>query len=395
MKKIKCILSILLVSCFIMSSCQKLDEPEMFIPTIETGGTEQIKATSATIFGNIEHTSGVGYEFVVSTSATMNDSTVYTVYDTEWEKGRAMKKLSGLSPNTVYYYVFCATDYHYKIRGEVKSFTTKQGLTIKKIILDSEEGGEELGSERSFGTFLVEEIDEIYNKYGNMNTSYNQVLNQWSFKAQNITLTNQKLKLFAYSPYSNDVPVWSFHSVNVVPKTMNDFLYGSSEILTQDNTEASIHVKRALARVVLSITKNANSSFKSEIRKVSFTSDTSGKLYTSGSIDLTTGEWSDLRYDSKNGANSYGSAFYPNAEEAKVIEFGMIPTSFGEKEAYVCFNRIDEYPYVLSISLPASEWKAGYQYTYSISLGDSGISITDVTIEEWINNDGGDITVND
>ena len=73
----------------------------------------------------------------------------------------------------------------------------------------------------------------------------------------------------------------------------------------------------------------------------------------------------------------------------------MIPTSFGEKEAYVCFNRIDEYPYVLSISLPASEWKAGYQYTYSIALGDSGISITDVTIEEWINNDGGDITVND
>jgi len=388
MKKIRYILMMALGICAMLTGCQELDEPYNNIPTVQTGDATEVTATSATLTAIVsEGTANGEVIFQVSASQDMSDA---------YESGNML--LRDLTPGTTYYYIAMmrSFDGKYEVKGEMKSFTTLQGLTIKKIILDSEEGSEELGSERSFGTFLVEEIDEIYNSCGNMNTAYNKELNQWSFKAQNITLANQKLKLYAYSPYSKDVPIWSFHSVNVVPKTMSDFLYGSSEVLTQDNLEATIHMKRALARIILSITKNANSSFKSEIRNVALKNyNAFKKLYTSGSIDLTTGEWNNLVYDSENGANSYGSAFYPNAEEAKVIEFGMIPTSFGEKEAYVSFNRIDEYPYVLSTSLPASEWKAGYQYTYSIALGDSGISITDVTIEEWINNDSGDITVND
>ena len=41
------------------------------------------------------------------------------------------------------------------------------------------------------------------------------------------------------------------------------------------------------------------------------------------------------------------------------------------------------------------DWKAGQTYEYEILLEESSITIGDVVIREWENNEGGDITVND
>ena len=68
----------------------------------------------------------------------------------------------------------------------------------------------------------------------------------------------------------------------------------------------------------------------------------------------------------------------------------VIPTSFAENE--VIFNL--NWGSVGSIALPTEKWEAGKHYDYPLEITKTGLKLGEVKVEEWENNNGGSIIIN-
>ena len=398
MKNMRYILGIMLGVCLLVSGCQNMTEPERSIPTIETKDVINVTSTQATFGYKIEDMF-LGYHryyILLSTSPDMSNAEEYHLYNIN-----EYMSVNNLTPETTYYYVACASDDITEIRGEVKSFTTLLGFSINSISLVSWDGEEstpfKYDGTGSVSIALTEKSNGDISIWKNFRLVYNDQTNMWGFENQTsgIKLGTTPITAYAYYPNNNHTKYSNLKLTVVTDYTNYDYLYGCSEELTQSHSEANIKLKHALARVILSVTKKSNSSYNKEVLRFTLWGDKN--IYSSGILDITTGEITNLTYNSKDGAHTDYTEFVPSSE-ATQIEMFAIPTSFKEKEAFFNYIEREVGNYsgkIQSVYLPASEWKAGYQYTYPIIIGDTDVTIGDVIVEEWNNNNAGDITVND
>lgn len=122
----------LLISILIsigFAGCQQLEDKAANIPIVKTCEAENITASTATIYGEVESLNAIYcfYYFLISEDSIFPDDNCMKFYLEKYEPGpssRIRAELDELTPGTTYYYVMCATDGVADVRGDVMSFTT-------------------------------------------------------------------------------------------------------------------------------------------------------------------------------------------------------------------------------------------------------------------------------
>ena len=113
-------------------------------------------------------------------------------------------------------------------------------------------------------------------------------------------------------------------------------------------------------------------------------------LPTGADLDIATGEFGNRSY--MEDGNFRQTNITPT-DEASQAFMNLIPSEFGEKTVSLLLSTSEGHS--IKVDFPASNWEAGKVYEYPVTIDDAVITIGDVTIREWENNEGGDITVND
>ncbi|WP_300703496.1 fibronectin type III domain-containing protein [Bacteroides sp.] len=116
----------LLLLCF--SGCSKDSTPENEMPTLTTGEATAISRKTATIFGTISVPEGSEVKncgFLYSTVSSLPEADTKTVAITlQGVSGTYTTTLTGLVPNTKYYYCLYANSGYTTTRSSVREFTT-------------------------------------------------------------------------------------------------------------------------------------------------------------------------------------------------------------------------------------------------------------------------------
>lgn len=385
MKKIQSILVIALGVCVMLTSCQELDTPINNIPTIETGEATEITATSALLsFKSENGKADCSLVYILSTSPDMND-----VWESE------SNYIKDLIPNTTYYYMAAlrsTTDgKNNEVRGEVKSFTTLSSIRLISVTSTSWDGSQEEYNPDMLGTYLFYTASpSIYQGHGNMYVEKNVIDGKIGWKLpQEIFPASTNLKMCAYFPYQKGnseeymIPFGTY-------KYDEDVLWGTSDTLNEQTPDASIQMQHTMARVIFSITGTANVLETTIITDFMLANrnEASG-IPTYGYLNIYTGNFENFTYELPI---TRSTNFHPT-DVAKDIEVLMFPAEFSNEAALLTLKT--ENGHELSVNLPQARWEAGHQYTYPITYDEAHITIGNVVVEDWNNNKGGDITIND
>ena len=206
---------------------------------------------------------------------------------------------------------------------------------------------------------------------------------------------NETRRLFAYYPWLDDITdVTKIH----LYANKYDFVYGSSEDLSETNPNAHIAMNHAMAKVTFEIKKSTDSNLNFTVGAVnlrnSWYHDVNAILFD-GYFNLLTGKMSE-------GDASYGhDGLFINelnlelsATEVQTVDFYIIPTSFEDNDAMLFLYSKDSWSNSFLSGLGGATWSAGNHYTYPVTITPVGMQIGAVRVEEWQNNEGGSIIIN-
>lgn len=383
-------LLLMFFTCLILNSCQDVEEPVNNVPTVITDTVKDYSGRSAYLSGSIS-SKAKGY-FLISTSEDFTDARKIEAYAKD--ENYFYAGVEDLTPGTTYYYVLCATDGRSEVRGQVQSFKTTAYLSIESVTMGQwgEDGAVAFVPEEPIGIFVADSYSkEIYQRIGNWSVSCNN--STWKLP-EDILLPSNPQKMYAYHPYNKEVsseidglhfPVYTYSGI--------DYLYGSSEELSESHMTAHIEMKHAMARITFSITKSKESDTYEYVTLAYLCNnrndDNARAISVEGTLDITSGGINPKFY--YNDGIFRECKFQPNADKAEVIEMLAIPTSFAE--GTVMFQLVIGQQ-TLYVSLPAEKWEAGKQYDYPLQIVLSKLVLGDVHVEDWNNNEGGSITIN-
>lgn len=385
MKKIRYILGIMLGLCLVASGCQNLTEPDSFIPTVTTGDVINVGSTYATLPFVImgDHEGSATYYFYFSTSEDMKDKVRKEQYTT----------IKDLTPGTTYYYMACATDGISEIRGEVKSFTTLSNFRIGKVTFTDWDGTvkEASGDYSPIGVTM-------YRTSGGISHNLKATLDGsvWNLPIE-IPAGTISSYVYAYWPYSErdyqhegsgSVPIQTYKYDG------NDYMYAQSEP-NEGGATVNINLQHAMARVIFHFSISNNN--KNDIAAISSFTLSNGEkvLPTQGYLYLDENGSIGTSTDSFNHPLYYGYGFEIEKGSVHDVTLYSIPTTnTGVITLTLKMSDNNSVSTDLEITT-ANSWKKGNTYEYDVVYEQSAIIVTDVTVEDWHNNNGGDITVND
>ena len=388
MKKIRYILMMALGVCAMMAGCQELDSPTNNIPTIQTGDATEITATSATITAILSNGTASGRViFQISTSEDMSDA-----YESE------NMLLRNLAPGTTYYYIAMMRSFDGKneVKGEMTSFTTNSSIRLESVMLTDWEGKTENVTWDFLGTYLITDNGEfsLYGGYGNMYTTkkYDSATEKdlWNLPKEIVPPANTPLKLCAYFPYIENKKADDMFVRVDTYKYDDEIMWGCSETITDKNPVAHIKMKQVLSRIILLVKAGEHFNSNTTITSVVIMDNGKNLLPTGADLDIATGEFGNRSY--MEDGNFRQTNITPT-DEASQAFMNLIPSEFGEKTVSLLLSTSEGHS--IKVDFPASSWEAGKVYEYPVTIDDAVITIGDVTIREWENNEGGDITVND
>jgi hypothetical protein len=396
MKKRLHILTIVLCAGWAMSSCQDLTDPVNNMPTVATSSVSNVSihrvyATGCKSGGK----SSDECYFLVSTSQDLSNAQKFVSDYSSYSNDVPVKGayLENLQPATTYYYAFCASDGRTDIRGDIKSFKTSNILSINSVKLISWEDNDSVNvsSDYDIGTFVVYSNSSLLCRgTSNKEISRSGDSCSWKYPVE-ISPDSTNLKVYAYSPYT----ILAYNQSRVpayVGTNDTDYLYGSSDEVTSNNPAAVITMHHALSRIIFSITSSSNNNTNDVFSRVSLQDNThSQSIPVSGYLDLISGNFYGLTMRNNSGRSV--SSFIPDTKTPTNIELLTIPMSFQENKIVFELHTSDPNHYVYAI-LPASSWKAGYQYVYSMEVDEAKAQINGVQVQPWKNNDSGSITIN-
>lgn len=272
------------------------------------------------------------------------------------------------------------------ISSELVPLEVSVGVNTRDIIQ-----GSTLPDLSNFGIFgVTQETGELQGDIDNVNVEY---MKGECALSRDVLLDERPTMVYAYYPYDETA------TLNSVPVQMNggatDYLYGCSyDLATGTNTtvnnaqpHATIYFKHALAQVRLIAYKTA---------------DYEGDAYVTGlvvngvplrgTMDATTGSISDIEWGDMVMKVTEPSNLYVEGEGTTTYRFLAIPTE--EVANRMMLIELDgEY---VTVSLPATVWEAGQQYTYTLVVDKNhNVLVTEGDITPWENNTQGGITIDD
>ena len=204
-----------------------------------------------------------------------------------------------------------------------------------------------------------------------------------------------------YLPEGVDVPVYAYYPYNanysgtsylkempIDVSTQIDYLFGysadSDHKLTHINTEqpkANIYFKHVMARVTMKIKKATDNEKTYKFPYISLLNvdknayvnvlENGAILDPSGTANLTA-KPSDYALE--------------NSDNEIVADFLVIPgNTEGKKIMLNMSDNISSFENGLSAAVPVTNWEAGQQYTYTVTIGDGKFNISKAIITLWNN----------
>lgn len=179
--------------------------------------------------------------------------------------------------------------------------------------------------------------------------------------------------------------------------TQTDYLYGysadSDNRLTYVNTEqpkANIYFKHAMARVTMRIKKSADNEKTYKFPYINLLNvdksayvnvlENGAILDPSGTSNLTA-KPSDYALE--------------NSDNEIVADFLVIPGNTERRNIMLNMNDVSGFENGLSAAVPATNWQAGQQYTYTVTIKNGSLDINQAEISEWKNSEQGGLNVGD
>ena len=380
-----------LAMCLFFAACQDVEEPTNTIPTVKTDAVTEVRTRDALVSGSVSTKSIC--RFLLSTQQDLSEGTVIDARCIDEEKGLYTGELSKLTPNTTYYVALSATDGYSEIRGNIQSFKTLSCLTIADVTLADWESGEQ----KPFQSDLTSCLYTTTNGNLEYDATYSiKNSNGWYMSpAKEIVFGNETRRIYAYHPAiegTNDITKIHLHA------NQYDFVYGSSEELSESNPAAHIALHHVMAKVTFEIKKSSDNNFDFTVGHANLRNAWTTHVNAipfDCYFNLLTGELSE-------GEAGYGHdglfinelSLNLSATETKSVDFYVIPTSFADNDAILALYSKDSWSNSFQSGLGGISWSAGRHYTYQVTVTPVGLQIGDVYVEEWQNNEGGSIVIN-
>lgn len=197
--------------------------------------------------------------------------------------------------------------------------------------------------------------------------------NEWSFGKEPVQLTGNPTPVYAFYPNSGDYTDGKL-SIRLSEEDItqqNDYLYGkSNEDVDNNNPEAHIHFKHALARITLSIKRNPNDTGTGLLSNICLQNiEKNISIANGGWMNIITGDITEKTV----GPVSVNMKYTLNSETAQNVDILVIPTVMENEGMAELVLNIDGFPY--TVKMPAATWEAGQQYTYPITINRTDIHI--------------------
>lgn len=384
-----------LTACILLTGCQNVEEPTNTVPSVKTDKVMFVGMTRARLVGNVSSKSIC--KFLLSTHEDLSEAVELDAMIGDEEGNTYYRYVDNLTPATTYYVALYATDGYSKVIGNIESFKTNSCLGIAEVTLEDWDTGEKQVFNNNIPCFLYSESNGEWIQSCFLDLLFAE--DKWTISGKdNIGFDDGNKKIYAY---------YSTGELNVEDCTKihlwanYDFLYGSSEVLNNENPNAHIAMKHALAKVSFEIKKD-------EAYKEEFVVTTAnlrnnynyeGRDYNAIKFDaffnLLTGEFSEGKIGfGHDGLFIKDIKIYIESEKANTIDYFVIPTSFDDNQAMLQLIPSDGWNKSFESPLGKATWESGKHYTYPVTVTAAGLVIGDVRVEEWQNNEGETIIIN-
>ena len=370
-----------LIAVFLMfTSCQELTEPTgTDLPIVTTGDAKSVTSKSVKLTGRISGGLTLGVNWRVSLTNTFDEYREY--HSNKSLHHDFYEVIEGLTPNTTYYYYAYDTDGVSEVRGEVKSFTTLNLLTLKNVTLTDWDGtNKAFVHEKPMGVSL-----QGSSSFWNLKTNYNN--GTWTF-SEEITagiIDN----LFAYWPIGHyQVNDASILGIQTYKYDGIDLLYSGYTQTNEDKSSASLTMYHTMARVIFHFSIAEDNLTNSE--QVNYFDIDNGEniLPTIADFSLEEGAFYNQKYSYPL---QYNSQFTITKEKKNDIIIYSIPTTGGGNVDLTLGMGNGN-----KVSTPIGiEWQQGKTYEYNITYKKGMLIVGDTRVEDWDNNNSGDIPVID
>ena len=300
--------------------------------------------------------------------------------------------LKNLTPNTTYYYkVYVKGCGDSEFGSSVKSFTTSSTLRISKVTY-TDWDGEVKEVDESMSPLGLSVVDTDGRSTRNLMVTYQN--GEW--RVPDEILGKDIKECGIYTPYKKESDYMNEDALGWLrlctykngKNSVDDVLTGYAYL--KDDKSVSLRLSHALARVRFHFTI-AEDCNEENLKVQSFIIDqeASSKIIPSiffyslyGKI-TSVGEFMDI--------DSGESFVMTKKSQSDVTILSGETCSSGTVQAKIQLSNGSTYS--VPITLKADSWKSGNTYDYNIVYSRTGLTLSDVTVNEWNKNEGGDINI--
>lgn len=371
--------------CLGFTGCHEPDEPSPLMPVLHLDEAQDVTATTAYV-GNYDYDSdsSIGeFYYLLSTNENFQDS---LVYEAELNSSRT---IYGLRPNTTYFYKMVGTDGNITINSEVKSFTTLKGFSIAKLTY-TDWDGEVREVDESMSPLGLSVVDTKGWSTRNLMVTYQN--GEW--RVPDEALGKNIRECAIYTPYNKDLLNedelgWlRLCTYKNGKNSVNDVLTGYAYL--KGDQSVSLRLSHALARVRFhfSIAEDCNED-NLKVQSFGINQEASSKIIPTIFWYSLYGK---LQYVEEFSDIDSGESFVVTKKsQTDVTILSGETRSSGTVKAKIRLSNGSTYS--VPITLNADSWKSGKTYDYNIVYSTTGLTLSDVTVNEWNKNEGGDINI--
>jgi len=384
-----------ILACLALVGCQEVDAPANSKPSVETFSVTGLTGHEAYLSGSVS-TNATCY-FLLSSTINLTEpdtipasqQTIYASDSVSSNQYYYAALYDGLKPGNDYYVALCASDGRSEVRGNVVSFSTPTYLTIENVYLSDIDGYSTASFQptQPIGSFVLtswEYTYGIWGSYQNLQTTYSN--SKFTMADGDDISLSSDVRVYAYYPYTTEysnyyIPIKANESLYGKTAT---YLYGNSNTVNSDDTEAYITMHYALAKISLTIT-NANDD-GATLSQITLENIDGNYLASSGEMNVFSGDISDLQdYDAHT-----RTCHQTLTSTAYTEDFMLIPTSFDENQVVVKLVVDGEEE---QLALPAVTWSKGHHYTYQLTVDKGALRLGGIRVEAWDAQNGGSIDI--
>lgn len=203
-----------------------------------------------------------------------------------------------------------------------------------------------------------------------------------------VYLSGNNATIYAYTPYSSGVTAGTSIPVNVT-SAVADYCYGkSSGTINAKSPSATVTMLHALTKVHFKISKASTYTGTGKLTEISINGSTNNTICAQGTLNISTGAITPTTTSAHTITRTNASGLYtitataPTDAQAAALDFMLIPASFQAKEINMSFT-IDGK--IFTFSVPAGNWEKSKINTYTLSLGGTGLTMSNVsvTVTDW------------